>query len=64
MKSIPPPHVLMNPSEEELERGQQAARDLVAHMKRMRAAGTEYRIADGNGEWVVTVEFKGSEKPV
>jgi hypothetical protein len=55
---------LMNPREEELERGQQAARDLVAHMKRMGAAGTEYTFPDGNGEWTVTVEFKGKGKPV
>jgi hypothetical protein len=55
---------LMNPSEEELERGQQAARDLVAHMRRMHAAGTKYRIPDGNGEWIVSVAFRGSGKPV
>jgi hypothetical protein len=54
---------MMNPSEEELERGQQTARDLVAHMKRMHAARTEYRITYGNGG-TVTVEFKGSGKPV
>jgi hypothetical protein len=51
---------LMNPSEEELERGQQAARDLVAHMKRMRAAGTSFVFPDGSGEWTITVEWKNT----
>ena len=44
---------LMNPSEEELERGRQAARDLVAHIKRMGAAGTSFGFPDGKGEWTV-----------
>jgi hypothetical protein len=49
---------LMNPSEDELERGRQAARDLVAHIKRMGAAGTSFDFPDGKGEWTVTVEWK------
>ena len=51
---------MMNPSEEELERGQQAARDLVAHMKRMGAAGTSFEIPDGAGKWIVVVEWKSN----
>jgi hypothetical protein len=54
---------MMNPSEEELERGQQAARDLVAHMKRMGAAGTSFEIPDGDGEWTIAIEWKSKKKP-
>jgi hypothetical protein len=49
---------LMNPSGEELERGRQAARDLVAHMKRMGAAGTSFEFPDGAGEWSIVIEWK------
>jgi hypothetical protein len=54
------PEELMNPSEEELERGDQAVRDLVAHLKRMGAAGTTKRITDGAGEWVINVEWQSN----
>jgi hypothetical protein len=56
------PQELMNPSPEELERGDQAVRDLVAHLKRMGAAGTSRHIPDGNGEWVISIEWKPKGK--
>jgi len=56
------PKELMNPSKEELERGDEAIRDLVAHMKRMGSAGTTRHIPDGSGEWVITIEWKSNGK--
>lgn len=55
--------ILMNPPKGELEAGQKAARDLVAHMKRMRAASTSFEILDGGTTWTVSVESKESGKP-
>ena len=56
------PEEMMNPSDEELIAGDQAVQDLVAHMKRMGAAGTTQRVPDGSGEWVITVEWKNLGK--
>ena len=52
------PREIMNPLEDELERGQQAARDLVAHMKRLEANATVFEISDGAGVWTVAIEWK------
>jgi hypothetical protein len=49
---------IMNPPDEELIAGDQAIQDLVAHLKRMKAAGTTQHVPDVNGEWVVNVEWK------
>ena len=51
-------HELMSPSQEELDRGDQAVRDLVAHLKRMGAGGTTQTVPDGACRWVIDVEWK------
>ena len=53
---------IMNPSEEEFEAGEKAVQDLVSHLKRMRAAGTTQRVPDGDGEWVITAEWRSNGK--
>jgi hypothetical protein len=53
---------LINPSEEELERGLDAARNLVAHMKRMRASDKSFEIPDGGVTWTVTVAARTNGK--
>lgn len=52
----------MNPSDEELERGLDAARNLVAHMKRMRATDKSFEIPDGGVTWTITVAAKMNGK--
>ena len=53
---------IMNPPDEEMIAGEKAVQDLVAHLKRMRAAGTTQRVPDGDGEWVVNVEWRSLGK--
>ena len=53
----------LRPTPEELAAGDEAAKLLIAHMKRLKAAGTEFNIHDGNGVWVITINYvsKGSK---
>ena len=46
----------MDPPAEEFEAGEKAALDLVAHMKRMGAAATQFEIRDSGTLWVVKIE--------
>ena len=46
----------LGPDEDELAMGEEAACDLVAHLKRMGAVATSYEILDGGTLWKVTVE--------
>jgi hypothetical protein len=48
----------LGPEVEELEIGEKAAQDLVAHMKRIKSASTSFEILDGGTLWTVTVEAK------
>jgi hypothetical protein len=52
--------LLMNLTDEELMAGDQAVQDLIAHLKRMKAAGTTQRVPDVRGERVVSVEWKSN----
>jgi len=47
---------MMDPPAEEFEAGEKAALDLVAHMKRMGAAATQFEIRDSGTLWVVKIE--------
>jgi hypothetical protein len=46
------------PDPAELEAGETAAQLLVDHMKRMRAAGIDFRIRDGDCVWIVNVSLE------
>jgi hypothetical protein len=48
----------LNHDPDELEASETAAQLLIAQIKRMKAAGIEFRIRDGNGVWVVTINFE------
>jgi hypothetical protein len=52
----------LEPDEEEHAKGEEAALDLVAHMKRMKVARNEFHIRDGNGVWVVKISFESTGK--
>ena len=47
---------------EALDAGDRAAHAVVDHMKIMGAASTEWTIPDGDGVWVVKVEYKEASK--
>ena len=53
---------LLNLPEQELAAVDKAALDLVTGVKRMGGAGTTQRVPDGNGEWVINVEWKSKGK--
>ena len=48
----------LSPDEEELAIGEEAACDLIAHLKRMNVVSTSFEILDGDTLWKVTVEAK------
>jgi hypothetical protein len=52
----------LGPDEDELAMGEEAASELVAHLKRMRAIATSFEILDGGTLWKVTVEAKAMGK--
>jgi hypothetical protein len=53
----------LGPDDDELAMGEEAACDLVAHLKRMRAIATSFEILDGGTLWKVTVEAKSVGRP-
>jgi hypothetical protein len=52
----------LDPDDDEIARGEEAACDLVAHMKRMGAITNTFEILDGGTLWKVTVEAKAMGK--
>ena len=48
----------LDPDEDELAMGVEAACELVAHMKRMRSLETTLDVLDGSTVWKITVEAK------
>jgi hypothetical protein len=52
----------LGPEDDELAMGEEAACDLVAHLKRMGAVSTSFAILDGDTLWKVTVEARAMGK--
>jgi hypothetical protein len=48
----------LKPDEDRFGLAEETARDLVAHIIRMKTTGKEFHIPDGRGRWVVTVNFE------
>jgi hypothetical protein len=44
--------------DDEIAMGEEAAHDLVQHMKRTKAAWAEFRILDEGAQWVISIERK------
>lgn len=60
---IPPDSLdFYRPTNDEMSKGDAAAKSLVEHCKRCNAAACEKVVSDAGGEWVVSVEWKPTGK--
>jgi hypothetical protein len=61
-KAFPMIEDTLGSEDDELAMGEEAACDLIAHLKRMNVVSTSFEILDGDTVWKVTVEAKAVGK--